>query len=192
MFINYIKYIDASLFVVINEYLKNTVFDYVMPAVSFSGNSGFIWILLALLLGVKNRRFRVRGFILTSLALLASFILTDELLKQEFARVRPFHVMAGANLLIQAPTDYSFPSGHAATAFAAATAIAMQAGRTAPAVFLLAVLVAFSRVYVGVHYPSDVIAGAAIGIATGWIVVKVAFRLLNESRAGYSSRYNRF
>ncbi|GBF35448.1 phosphoesterase [Desulfocucumis palustris] len=192
MSFDYIKHIDASLFMAINVNLQNRFFDYVMPWLSFCGNSGFIWILLALFLGVKNRSFGARGFILTSLALLGSFILADELLKHYFARTRPFQVMAGVNLLIQAPTDYSFPSGHAATAFAAATAIAMQAGRTAPAVLLLAALISFSRVYVGVHYPFDVLAGAVIGIATGWIAVKVASRFFNDGRTDYSSRNNRF
>jgi undecaprenyl-diphosphatase len=70
--------------------------------------------------------------------------------------------------LVRLPSDPSFPSGHAATSFAGATMLAAYAPRLAPLLYLLAAAIAFSRVYVGVHYPLDVLAGAALGTAVGW------------------------
>jgi len=74
--------------------------------------------------------------------------------------------------LVRVPTDWSFPSGHAATSFAGATMLSLFFPRLAPVLYGLAVAIAFSRVYVGVHYPLDVIAGAALGTAVGYGVFR--------------------
>jgi undecaprenyl-diphosphatase len=79
--------------------------------------------------------------------------------------------------LVHAPTDASFPSGHAATSFAAATVLSFAWPRWAPAFFLLALAIGFSRVYVGVHYPLDIVGGALLGIG-----VAIALRWLLASR----------
>lgn len=183
MLLNYLNNIDTALFVVINRDLSNVLFDHVMPLFSLAGNSGAVWILLAVLLGLKNRRFGLRGFAVIVLALVGSFLLADEFLKHIFERPRPFLAIDQVNLLIAAPQDYSFPSGHASTAFAAAMAIALLDRRLAPAVVLLAVLETYSRVYLGVHYPFDVIVGAVVGMLTGWAVV----RLVCSRRGGHDT-----
>ena len=74
--------------------------------------------------------------------------------------------------LVRVPTDWSFPSGHAATSFAGATMLSLFFPRLAPVLYGLAIAIAFSRVYVGVHYPVDVIGGAALGTAVGWGVFR--------------------
>lgn len=189
MILDYLSSIDTALFVIVNRDLSNLFFDRVMPLVSFAGNSGAVWILLAVLLGLKNRHFRLRGFIVIALALVGSFLLADELLKHLFARPRPFLVIDPVNLLITAPHDYSFPSGHSATAFAAATAMALLDRRLTPAVMLLAAVEAYSRVYVGVHYPFDVIVGAMVGALTGWVVVRLAGSRYGHHDAGQFQRW---
>lgn len=79
--------------------------------------------------------------------------------------------------LVRLPTDPSFPSGHAATSFAGATMLALLVPRLAPALYVLAIGIAFSRVYVGVHYPLDVLAGAVLGAAIGWAGARALPRL---------------
>jgi undecaprenyl-diphosphatase len=81
--------------------------------------------------------------------------------------VRPSEVYASPRALVHAPHDGSFPSGHATASFACATVLAFYAPRAAPAFFLLAAAIAWSRVYVGVHYPLDAVGGAVLGVAIG-------------------------
>jgi undecaprenyl-diphosphatase len=99
------------------------------------------------------------------------------LLKMAGGRRRPFLADPEQDPLVGTPLDLSLPSGHAATSFAGATLLAWYAPRFAVPLYALAVLVAWSRVYVGVHYPLDILAGAALGFVVG-----VVFRALERHR----------
>ncbi|HYY63979.1 MAG TPA: phosphatase PAP2 family protein [Gaiellaceae bacterium] len=100
--------------------------------------------------------------------------LLSRALKQAIGRERPSTVFVDPKPLVHTPHDASFPSGHAASSFACATLLAFFAPRAAPALFVLAAGIAWSRVYVGVHFPLDVLGGAALGvliaIALRWLV----------------------
>ncbi|MFR8548507.1 MAG: phosphatase PAP2 family protein [Lachnospiraceae bacterium] len=138
------------------------------------GNLGFIWILLSLTLLCfrKTRRAGVAGL----LGLMFSLILNNMILKNLFARTRPYEVIDGLILMTGKASDFSFPSGHAGSSFAAATAIvcSLKGCRWRWIVLAMAVLMAFSRLYIGIHYPSDVICGALTGALCGaaaaWLI----------------------
>jgi undecaprenyl-diphosphatase len=133
---------------------------------SYAGKLGLQWIVIALVLCAVYRRWGV--FALTVIAVaLSDWSATG--LKALIDRPRPPVRFPEPKTLVPVPHDASFPSGHAATSFAAATILSFAFPRLAPFLYVLAAAVAFSRVYVGVHYPLDVIAGAILGalIATG-------------------------
>ncbi len=104
-------------------------------------------------------------------------------LKSTVDRQRPYETLAEADPLLRASVGNSFPSGHAATSFAGAVILAYLLPRALPALLLLATLVAVSRVYVGVHYPLDILAGAALGALVAGIVM-AALRLRPRTSAG--------
>lgn len=149
--------------------------DIIVPLISGLGNAGIIWIALTLVLLVipKTRR---SGLIM-ALALIADLILCNGILKNLVARTRPYDVNTAVNLLIEKPVDYSFPSGHTAASFAAVTALYLAGEKKLwkPAL-VLSVLIAFTRMYLYVHYPTDILGGIAVGIISGYIGFFIAGR----------------
>ena len=99
--------------------------------------------------------------------------LCNVILKPLAARPRPFEVNMGVRLLIEAPKDFSFPSGHTGASFAAAAALFFVGSRGWIPAAVLAALIGFSRLYLYVHYPTDVLAGALLGIAAGWAACRL-------------------
>ena len=149
--------------------------DIIVPLISGIGNAGIIWIALTLVLLVipKTRR---SGLIM-ALALIADLILCNGILKNLVARTRPYDVNTVVNLLIEKPVDYSFPSGHTAASFAAVTALYLAGEKKLwkPAL-VLSILIAFTRMYLYVHYPTDILGGIAVGIISGYIGFFIAGR----------------
>ena len=146
--------------------------DAAMPMVSALCNHGEIWIALAAIL-LFTRRFRRTGAVL-ALALLLDALCCNAILKPLIARARPCDVNAAAELLIARPADWSFPSGHTAASFAAVGALLWERSKLWGPAFVLAVLIAFSRLYLYIHWPSDVLAGAALGAALGFAAGRLA------------------
>jgi len=103
---------------------------------------------------------------LTAVSVWTTDLLTTGL-KEVFGRPRPFEELGAAEPLLRATVGESLPSGHASTSFAGALVLAYLVRRAVPALFVLATLIAFSRVYIGVHYPLDVVAGAVLGAVVG-------------------------
>ena len=147
--------------------------DAVIPIITKLGDAGIIWILLSVVLLIIPRT-RKSGAILAA-ALCVDVVLCNGVLKNLFRRIRPCDVNMSIQLLIARPDDLSFPSGHTAASFAAVAALMLAGERKLwiPA-SVLAVFIAFSRLYLYVHYPTDILGGIAVGIFAGyagnWIV----------------------
>jgi undecaprenyl-diphosphatase len=146
--------------------------DPVFVAITAAGYAGLLWIGLGLLLPVLARRPPVTVFVVTALAVW-SVDLFVQILKELIQRPRPFEEIAEPDPLTTLAVSYSLPSGHAATSFTGAVVLSYFFPRAAPWLFVLATAVAYSRVYVGVHYLGDVLIGAAIGAAWGVAAVLV-------------------
>lgn len=146
--------------------------DVLMPAVTRLGDAGVVWICLGLALLLLSRKSRSTGFQVL-LALLLSLIVCNLLLKNAVGRIRPCDLNAAVELLIQRPGDPSFPSGHTSASFAAAVVLLLTKWRGRWVALALAVLIAFSRLYLYVHFPTDVLGGALIGTLCGVLAVAI-------------------
>ncbi len=163
---------DTTILNFIYENCRNGFLDVLMPVITRLGSEGAIWIVLAIALFI-NRKYRKVGFaILCSLAL--ELLLCNIILKPLVARIRPCDVNMAVQLLINRPTDFSFPSGHTAASFATVSALYFSRQRLWKPALALAVLISFSRLYLYVHYPTDVLAGIMLGIIVGFMGCKLA------------------
>lgn len=173
----------------IAQNMRNPVLDALIPAITHLGDGGAVWILLAaVLLGIPKYR---KAGLTMALALLIGLLVCNLTLKPLVARMRPFdyqllHFGKEIPLLIPAPTDFSFPSGHTNASFAAATALLLHDRKLGIPAMILAALIAFSRLYLYVHYPTDVMAsvvlGAAAAFAANYLVNK-GYALYNEKKS---------
>lgn len=170
--------IDRRIFEAINGLPHSAVGDRYVSTLSNLGE-GLGWVAggaaIAMLGGRKGRR----AGLATALASVAATYIVQKGVKPVFRRARPA-VDRGARVVGVRPLDHSFPSGHSASSFAAATALSIYYPKAAPIAFSLAAGVGVSRVHLGVHYPSDAAVGAAIGIGlgtlVGWLVAKAPIR----------------
>ena len=135
--------------------------DVFMPFVSFFGNAGWFWVVTAILLLCFARTRKTGAAV--AIALVFDVILCNMIIKPLVARPRPYEVNTLIELIVQKPMEYSFPSGHSAASFAAATALALQKSKLAVPALIFAALIAFSRLYLYVHYPTDVLGGILLG-----------------------------
>ena len=148
--------------------IRTPLGDVVMPLISALGNAGMIWILLACILMALPRT-RKSGVIL-AVALCWDVVLCNGTLKNLVARVRPYEVNTAVQLLINKPLEHSFPSGHTAVSFASVTALCLAGRRKLAGVMsVLAFAIAFSRLYLYVHYPTDILGGILVGIFAGYM-----------------------
>lgn len=146
--------------------LHQPALDSFLVFITTLGNKGAVWIAIGILL-LCSKKYR-RGGILVLFSLALCLLLGNALLKNLVERPRPCWIRDTVPLLIHMPRDYSFPSGHSMSAFAAATALLFTDKRFGAAALVLAVLIAFSRLYLYVHWPTDVLAGALLGIGVAF------------------------
>ena len=156
--------------------------DWLFLALSIVGYGGLLWVALAIVLALRVGR---PVFVVTALtaATVWAADLISLVLKTTIDRQRPYETVTEIDPLLRAAVGNSFPSGHSATSFAGAVLLGHFFPRALPALLGLALLVAASRVYVGVHYPLDVLGGGALGAVVG-LAVLGALRLRRRTSAG--------
>lgn len=154
--------IDREIFLLVNHGFTSGALDSVMTYVTEKFNFlGAIIVAAILILVLGKRKDRLGLLLLVVLVLLSD--LASNLLKQVFMRVRPCNAIEGVRLLVGCGSSYSLPSGHATNIFAAMVFLTLRYKKFAPAFLAIAFAVSYSRVYVGVHYPFDVLSGALLG-----------------------------
>lgn len=157
---------EFSVLDFIQTHLRSSTGDIVMPLISHLGDSGVVWIVLALALLIYPKTRKTGAAIMAALAL--EVLCCNLILKPFVARIRPCDINTAVHLLVPCPDDFSFPSGHTGASFAAASALYFNRSRLRFPALTLAALIGFSRLYLYVHYPTDVLAGAVLGALLGW------------------------
>ena len=151
--------------------MHTPLFDAVMPFISSLGNVGLIWIVISIVL-LFGRRTRQCG-VMILISMFLCLLFGNGFLKNAICRERPCWIDSTVKLLIAVPKDYSFPSGHTMHGFAAATIIYLHHKRAGMLALVLAALIAFSRIYLFVHYQTDILGGLCIGVLMSLFVYKM-------------------
>lgn len=165
---NILKKFDDRFIDLINKRMRSKYFDYIMPKLTNLGGPLFSSSILFILLLFGNRKYKLIGFEMFSALTISQIIVHS--LKRMLSRERPYKILEQLNTFGINLKDYSFPSGHAAASFSIATTLALNVPRLTVIVFLVAIVVGISRIYLGVHYPTDVAAGIVIGFAIAFIL----------------------
>ena len=174
--------------------LQSPFLDFIMPWITVLGDAGIFWIACSLIL-MFIPKYRKIGFSMAA-ALLMGVVICNMIMKPGFARIRPYDyqiqflgrtwedLLVTGKLLVETPHDYSFPSGHTIASFEASIAILLGNKKLGIPAVILAVLIAFSRMYLYVHYPTDVIASILLGslfaLLGTWIVNTVDKKLAEK------------
>ncbi len=173
MILEYLESVDSNAFFYINHNLTNPLFDRFFP--SLRELTYVIWFLVIVYFWSKNEK---KLALLLTVSIAAGALFTYPL-KYLIDRARPYETIKSANLLTPAEYDPSFPSGHAEMSFLAATVVSRFHPEYAKYLYAFSFIVVLSRVYVGVHFPGDVVAGVIIGIIIGRGMLMVAERKRN-------------
>lgn len=166
---------DISILLAIQEHIRIPWLTPIVVFITSLGNAGIFWVAVSFLLLIPKRTRRI-GCI-SFLALFGSLLINNLLLKNLVERIRPYDACSTLIPLVAKPLDYSFPSGHTGSSFASAYVLFCHLPKKAGILALiLAACIGLSRLYVGVHYPSDVFVGMLTGIAAGcfaeWVFQK--------------------
>ncbi|MBA65603.1 MAG: hypothetical protein CMG55_07375 [Candidatus Marinimicrobia bacterium] len=166
--------IDKKIMVFLNKTISNSIFDFIMPIIT---NQNFLVISGLILIGYLAYYGGKRGRITIAVLLIAagfSDAICFQIIKPWVGRIRPSHEFYEyINLLVSKGGKYSFPSNHAANSFVFATVLSYFYDKNRTLLYILASSIAFSRVYVGVHYPLDIIFGSIIGYIISWIILSL-------------------
>ena len=167
--------------------LHTPFLDKLMVFITSLGNAGIIWIVMTIVF-LLIPKMRKTGAVMAA-ALIIDLLLCNVILKNLVARTRPYDVNTGVQLLVSRLHDYSFPSGHTAAAFASVTALYLAGEKKLwKPVLVLACLIGISRLYLYVHYPTDVLGGALAGAISGYLgyrFIQVIFYRIKQKGGGH-------
>ncbi len=172
---SFLNSLDVALFVLVNQKGQNAFFDWFMPFLTDLKNFVYVFPLIGFWILYKEGRRGIVFLCFLGLTLTVTDQFSSHFLKAWVGRVRPCHVLQAVRLVLtDCNTSYSFPSSHAVNIFAAAYFLSRPLKGFAFPIYSIAALVAYSRVYIGIHYPLDNILGAAIGIAIAWPLRRIS------------------
>lgn len=182
MLSDWITRMDLSVLNWIQENMRNDALDCILPIITFLGDSGWLFIVIAVLLLLIPKT-RLWGCKLSS-ALILGLVFGNMLLKNVVARIRPYDVVENITLLVDKLHDYSFPSGHTMASFEFFTVVCFMPIKKVYKVLagILAFAIAFSRLYLYVHYPTDVLGGIFFGTLFGIMGVRIVNMIAEERR----------
>lgn len=172
-----IQAVDFQILDWIQANLKSEVLDWIMPIITALGDGGIFWILLGVICLAFTKSRKMGAQMLLAMAL--GFVIGNLGLKIIIARQRPYTFNESILLLIKEPSDFSFPSGHTLASFAAAITIFFYQKKFGIAALILAALIAFSRLYLYVHFPSDILGGLILAVFVAY-VAKIIVKILND------------
>lgn len=167
-FLRRIHTFDNYILFTISRRIRNRYLDKVMPIITSLGNLGIVWIMIAGVLMINEQHRLIGGVVI--LTLIISTLIGEGIIKHIVRRARPCSYKESMHLLIDKPLSYSFPSGHTLSSFAVAEVLSAYFEQFRIIFLAIAFLIALSRIYLYVHYPTDVIAGIIIGIVCSKIV----------------------
>lgn len=178
---------EKTILLLIQNEIRNPVLTSFFVFVTKMGDAGMIWILSGMLLLFPKKTRKIGCMVIISL--LGSLLINNLLLKNMAGRIRPYEMIDGLMPLIAKPTDYSFPSGHTASSFAAAVVLYRRLpGQYGIPALVLAVLIGFSRLYLGVHYPSDVLCGMVSGIGISYAAEIIVNQILKHMQGKHDDK----
>lgn len=180
-----LNHFEIGILNFIRETFSCKFFDYFFVAITSLSDKGIFWIVLAIVL-LCFKKTRKTGICL-AVVLIIGEILGNQILKKVFARPRPYTVNPNVTLIVDKLSSFSFPSGHSRCAIECSVVIYANNKKWGIAAIALAVLTCFSRMYLYVHYPTDVLAGAALGVIDGllaMVIVKKIYEYINNRKLG--------
>ena len=169
--IEFITKIDFAVLEFIRNTLNSSFMDYIMPIITDFGSGGLLWIAVGVIMLCTEKYRRCGASVL--IGLLLCLVLGNIILKPLIGRMRPCWINDSIDMLVRIPRDYSFPSGHTLAVFTTAFIIFGYSKKIGIPLVVLACLIGFSRMYLYVHYPTDVLGGIALAALIAWAVRKL-------------------
>lgn len=178
---NIIQNADISILLYIQEHIRKEWMNGFWRIITFLGDGGWFWILLAVVLLIMKKTRKAGAA--AAIALVIGALITNVCLKNMVARVRPYDTYSALIPIVTKPIDWSFPSGHTCASFASAFVyFRLLPKKYGIPALVLACMIAFSRLYLGVHYPTDVLAGFLIGLFASALAVWMVSRFCDHKK----------